>query len=478
VSAPIGEGASPGAPESRPLRRIVLLWIVPAIAVLAGLLVWALGGREVETDNAYLKADLVTLYPEIDAQVTEVLVEENQVVTAGQALVRLDRAAAAIDVARAEAHLSSIRGELDALRRQYEQRRSERRLAEEQLAYAQKESGRQRELVDRKLAPAMRLDAAEHDALQAQGRLGVVDDGIAELRVRLGAALTGDAPAHPRVREAAAELDAARLRLEHAELRAPSAGRVVKVPERGAMARRGARTSAERQHRTAIRVLQVRRPIEGQQAGARAVELDARHRRVVHRPGELDRFPRRESEERADGRADHAGRGADIDAPRAALTRHQVAQALGHAAAEPLPRLDARRLQGAIRPKDADLLEPPLEGARVDRGVAAGFRQRDARPHRVGPDERSGAVFVEGGQGGEGLFVTAREDAGGVLLALQRAAVDRVRRVRERAQMVAQQLHLTHAERGEAVVVVGAEGRLSVAYEVEGAHRMPIVRRV
>ena len=67
MSAPIGEGPSPGAPESRPLRRGVLLWIVPAIAVLAGLLVWALGGRDVETDNAYLKADLVTLYPEIDA---------------------------------------------------------------------------------------------------------------------------------------------------------------------------------------------------------------------------------------------------------------------------------------------------------------------------------------------------------------------------------------------------------------------------
>jgi membrane fusion protein (multidrug efflux system) len=222
------------------MRRGLLLWGVPALAALAGLLVWALGGRDVETDNAYLKADLVTLHPEIDAQVTEVLVEENQVVTAGQALVRLDRAAAAIDVARAEAHLSSVRGELDALRRQYAQRQGERRLAEEQLAYTRKESARQRELVDRKLAPAMRLDAAEHEALQAQGRLGVVDDGIAELRVRLGAALAGDAAAHPRVREAMAELDAARLRLEHAELRAPSAGRVVKVPERGSMARRGA----------------------------------------------------------------------------------------------------------------------------------------------------------------------------------------------------------------------------------------------
>ena len=226
--------------ERRALRRGLLLWGVPMLAVVAGLLVWALGGREVETDNAYLKADLVTLYPEIDAQVTEVLVGENQTVAAGQPLVRLDRAAAAIDVARAEARLASIRGELDALRRQHAQRQSERRLALEQLAYAQRESARQRELVERKLAPAMRLDAAEHDALQAQGRITVVDDGIAELQVRLGAALAGDPAAHPRVREAAAELDAARLRLDHAEIRAPSAGRVVKVPERGAMARRGA----------------------------------------------------------------------------------------------------------------------------------------------------------------------------------------------------------------------------------------------
>ena len=221
-------------------RRRLLLWGVPLLAVLAGTLVWALGGRSVETDNAYLKADLVTIYPEIDAQVTEVLVEENQVVTAGQPLLRLDRAAAAIDVERAAAHLASMQGDLDALRRQYAQRQGERRLAEEQAAFADRELARQRELVERKLAPASRFDAAEHEALQARGRVAVVDDGLSELRVRLGAALQGDPAAHPRLREAAAELDAARLRLEHAELRAPSAGRVVKVPEHGTMARRGA----------------------------------------------------------------------------------------------------------------------------------------------------------------------------------------------------------------------------------------------
>ena len=77
MSAPIGEGPSPGAPESRPLRRGVLLWIVPAIAVLAGLLVWALGGRDVETDNAYLRADLVVVSPRIDGVVVGVDVQSD-----------------------------------------------------------------------------------------------------------------------------------------------------------------------------------------------------------------------------------------------------------------------------------------------------------------------------------------------------------------------------------------------------------------
>ncbi|NBX58103.1 MAG: HlyD family secretion protein, partial [Gammaproteobacteria bacterium] len=56
--------------------RAVLLWGVPIVALIVGSLVWATGGRYVETDNAYVKADLVPIHPEIEAQVTEVLAAE------------------------------------------------------------------------------------------------------------------------------------------------------------------------------------------------------------------------------------------------------------------------------------------------------------------------------------------------------------------------------------------------------------------
>lgn len=228
------------AVEPKSIWRVALLWAVPLLAILAGLSVWAFGGRYLETDNAYLKTDLVPVFPEIEARVSEVLVEENARVAEGTVIVKLDDEAAAIDVRRAEARFTAVREELAALRRQLEQRRNELSLAQEQMRYSDRELTRQRELVERKLAPASRFDAAEHESLQAKGRMQVIAQGIEELEVRLGPALSGNVDSHPLVREASAELESARLRLSRAVIAAPEAGRVVKLPQRGAMARRTA----------------------------------------------------------------------------------------------------------------------------------------------------------------------------------------------------------------------------------------------
>ena len=218
--------------------RAVLLWGVPIVAVIIAVVIWATGGRYIETDNAYVKADLVPIHPEIEAQVTEVLVTENARVERGQVIAKLDPESAEIDVRRATARLEAVREDLVAARRQLDQRRDERALADEQLRYTTRELARQRELVAARMVPAERFDAAEHQALQAKGKLQVIDQGIAELRVRLGPALEGQLDAHPLVVEAKADLDAASLRLARATLKAPESGRVVKLPKPGAMARR------------------------------------------------------------------------------------------------------------------------------------------------------------------------------------------------------------------------------------------------
>ena len=75
-------------------RRALLLSIgaVAAIAVIVYGVRWWTVGRFIEsTDDAYLQADSVTIAPKVSGYVSEVYVTDNQAVTVGQPLVRLDR---------------------------------------------------------------------------------------------------------------------------------------------------------------------------------------------------------------------------------------------------------------------------------------------------------------------------------------------------------------------------------------------------
>ena len=105
------------------LRRLLLAGT--AVAVLAGTSwygwdYWTVGRFLVSTDDAYVKADNTTVAPRISGYLREVLVGDNERVTAGQVLARIDerdfRVAldqAKADVAAAEAAIASKRAQLD-----------------------------------------------------------------------------------------------------------------------------------------------------------------------------------------------------------------------------------------------------------------------------------------------------------------------------------------------------------------------------
>ena len=76
-------------------RRRALLLSIGAVAAIAAVIYgvrWWTVGRFIEsTDDAYLQADSVTIAPKVSGYVAEVYVTDNQAVTVGQPLVRLDR---------------------------------------------------------------------------------------------------------------------------------------------------------------------------------------------------------------------------------------------------------------------------------------------------------------------------------------------------------------------------------------------------
>jgi len=215
------------------IRRIVLLLIVPVIVILAAGLVYLKGGRYVETDNAYVKADKVPISAEVAGTIKEVLVEENQPVTAGQVLFRIDPAPFKVAVSRAEARLAQVRTDLAAMRASYRAMQAEIDLARTKLAFAQKDQQRQADLVARNFVSASRFDDARQTTALATQQITAMEQDLSRIAATLGGGVDAPAERHPSYRSAQAELEQAQLDLARVEVRAAVAGVASKPPKPG-----------------------------------------------------------------------------------------------------------------------------------------------------------------------------------------------------------------------------------------------------
>ncbi|HEY0437998.1 MAG TPA: biotin/lipoyl-binding protein, partial [Phenylobacterium sp.] len=80
---------------------------VAAVAV-GGSLWWANKQHYEATDNAFVAADKVSVAPQVDGYVTEVLVADNQAVRPGDLLVRIDASSIRARLAQAQANAAAL----------------------------------------------------------------------------------------------------------------------------------------------------------------------------------------------------------------------------------------------------------------------------------------------------------------------------------------------------------------------------------
>ena len=112
------------APGRSRLRTLLLL-VVPVLAVLGGLLIWQQGGRYITSENAYVRADIVQIAPEVTGRVVEVLVRDHARVEAGTVLLRIDPEPFRLAVDKAEAELDAARTLVEVARATYRETQSE-----------------------------------------------------------------------------------------------------------------------------------------------------------------------------------------------------------------------------------------------------------------------------------------------------------------------------------------------------------------
>ncbi len=271
--------AQPAAPRSR--AKIVLPSLL-GLAVLAAGVNYALTyGRE-STDDAQLEGRVANVSPRVYGQVAKVLVQDNQLVKAGDVLVELDRKdldakleLAKADVLSAEAQLASAQAQfaltdatvganlrqakagvtqassgISSSKAALDQARADVTAAELRFKLAEADLGRAKQLVSEGAIAPADFDARQaaygqsKAALEvAQARLASTEAGIEgssggfeAAQGRLVAAQAGPAQvqasqaavkvAEARIQQARAALSLAELAVSYTEVRAPTTGQV------------------------------------------------------------------------------------------------------------------------------------------------------------------------------------------------------------------------------------------------------------
>ena len=210
------------------LRRRLLVGGTVVFA-LAAAAFYFMTGRYVSTDDAYVQAARVDVSANISGRVLKILVHDNQTVHRGNLLFELDPAAHHIALKDARARLAETRLQVNALKAGYRQRQADLKSARETLSYQQREFGRQQRLTARHIASQSQLDAARHALDEARQNVLSVRQQLLNLRAQLDGNPDIRVDDHPKVQQAQAAVDRARLDLSYTEIRAPVDGVVTKV---------------------------------------------------------------------------------------------------------------------------------------------------------------------------------------------------------------------------------------------------------
>ena len=209
---------------SRGALRFVLLLCVPAIVMGIAAYFYLIGGRFVSTENAYVKADIVQISPDLDGRVSDVLVRDHDKVDVGEVLFRLDPTPLRITVAKAEADLAKVATTIMHMRAELAEAKTEVGEFRSRIGYYTKAVKRQRSLLRRGVTTRSTADAAELELSVARERLRTARAKVHRLEAALGGNPDLPLPQRALYRERAAVLEGAKLDLARTIIRAPTPG--------------------------------------------------------------------------------------------------------------------------------------------------------------------------------------------------------------------------------------------------------------
>ncbi|HTE38149.1 MAG TPA: biotin/lipoyl-binding protein [Reyranella sp.] len=211
------------------LVRLALIVVVPLLAIAGGAFWWLSGGRYVSTDNAYVKAHIVQIAPEVSGQIRRVLTRDHASVAAGETLLTIESRPFRLALDSAEAELDAARTQVETLRAAWRETVTELADAEARADYFQRQWQRQEELATKGVASASKRDESQNDARAAADRVRTVKERLRRVLTALDGNPEMAADDHPMVRDKTAARERAALDFARTSVRAPVEGVVVNL---------------------------------------------------------------------------------------------------------------------------------------------------------------------------------------------------------------------------------------------------------
>jgi len=228
-----GRRSGAGRSGLRGSRRLLLRWglfaLLPLVLIAAA--VWYVtGGGVMSTEDAYVNAEKVGLSTDVSGIVREVDVTENQHVSAGQVLYRLDPRQFQIALDNAKANLAQTQLTIEAMKQDYKRMQSDISAGQAQVDLDQVNFNRYAALVKTDAVTRANYDQARYSLQADQSKLDSLK-GQAEVQLaKLGGNADIAVTDHPQYRQAKAQVDEAQRELDHTTVKAPFAGIVTDVP--------------------------------------------------------------------------------------------------------------------------------------------------------------------------------------------------------------------------------------------------------
>jgi len=227
ATATTGKDASPPARNQR-LRR-ALFALLP-IALAAGAYWYVAGGRIMSTDDAYVDADKVGISTDVSGIVQDVDVHDNQYVSTGQILYRLDPRQFQIALDNAKANLAETALTINAMKEDYKRMLSDAAAEQAQLDLDQINDNRANTLVRTGAVPQATFDHTHYTLLDDKSKLQSLQQQAATQLARLAGDADIETTQHPQYLQAKAQVDEAQREFDHTVVKAPFAGTVTNVP--------------------------------------------------------------------------------------------------------------------------------------------------------------------------------------------------------------------------------------------------------